>query len=364
MVTVSLCMIVKNEEKVIARCLDSVKDFVDEIIIVDTGSTDNTKKIIKSYTDKIYDFQWINDFAAARNFSFSKATKEYTLWLDADDVLIPADGEQFLQLKNDLDNSVDSVRMNYVLGKDDQGNITSSLKRNRLVKTSKKFQWIGVVHEYLHVYGKIISHEISVTHLSIKTKKTDRNLKIYEQQLSKGKEFSPRDLYYYANECYEHGMYERAFAYYRKFIDTKKGWVEDCISAFEKGADSLLNMNKTDEAERFLYESFLHDVPRANLCYKLGYIYFLRKDFYKAVYWYKAATECDMERVKNSGTIINYAYFTWLPHLQLCVCYDAMGQYEQSYYHNEIARSYQPDNASILHNKKYLETILQRKKIQ
>ena len=69
MVTISLCMIVKNEEKILARCLDSIADLMDEIIIVDTGSADATKAIAANYTDKVYDFEWIGDFAAARNFA-------------------------------------------------------------------------------------------------------------------------------------------------------------------------------------------------------------------------------------------------------------------------------------------------------
>ena len=68
-------MIVKNEEKLLARCLDSVAGLMDEIIIVDTGSSDKTKEIAARYTDKIYDFEWIDDFSAARNFAFSKAKK-------------------------------------------------------------------------------------------------------------------------------------------------------------------------------------------------------------------------------------------------------------------------------------------------
>ena len=74
MATVSLCMIVRNEEDVLGRCLESVKDIVDEIIIVDTGSTDRTKEIAGRFTNTVYDFPWIDDFSAARNFSFSKAT--------------------------------------------------------------------------------------------------------------------------------------------------------------------------------------------------------------------------------------------------------------------------------------------------
>ena len=66
MITISLCMIVKNEEKILARCLDSIADLVDEIIIVDTGSTDRTREIAARYTDKIFDFPWRDDFAGAQ----------------------------------------------------------------------------------------------------------------------------------------------------------------------------------------------------------------------------------------------------------------------------------------------------------
>ena len=86
MATISLCMIVKNEETVLARCLDSVQHLADEIIIVDTGSDDSTQEIASRYTNKIYSYPWAFDFAAARDFSFSKATQKYIFWMDADDV--------------------------------------------------------------------------------------------------------------------------------------------------------------------------------------------------------------------------------------------------------------------------------------
>ena len=87
MISISLCMIVKNEEKLLKRCLDSYRPVCDEIVIVDTGSTDRTKEIAAGYTDLIYDYPWDNDFAAARNFAFSKANCDYIFSADADEVL-------------------------------------------------------------------------------------------------------------------------------------------------------------------------------------------------------------------------------------------------------------------------------------
>ena len=91
MASISLCMIVRDEEAVLGRCLESVAPAVDEIIVVDTGSMDGTKAVAAAYTDRIFDFAWVDDFAAARNASFAKATGDYILWLDADDVLLPED---------------------------------------------------------------------------------------------------------------------------------------------------------------------------------------------------------------------------------------------------------------------------------
>lgn len=87
MKSLSLCMIVKNEESNLKKCLKNAKIYADEIIIVDTGSKDKTKEIAKNWTDKIFDFQWEDDFSKARNFSFDQATCQFCMWLDADDFL-------------------------------------------------------------------------------------------------------------------------------------------------------------------------------------------------------------------------------------------------------------------------------------
>ena len=85
----SVSMIVKNEERYLPECLNSIKDFVDEIIITDTGSVDKSKEICKKYTDKIYDYKWDDSFANARNNSLSKCTGDWIISLDADEVIPP-----------------------------------------------------------------------------------------------------------------------------------------------------------------------------------------------------------------------------------------------------------------------------------
>ena len=142
MPTISLCMIVRNEEAVLARCLESVKDIVDEIIIVDTGSTDKTKQIASLYTDKIFDFIWIDHFSAARNYSFSKAVMDYCMWMDADDVLPENEKQKLLQWKR---NSVskerlpDVVMMRYVTAFDEFGKGIFSFYRERILKRDIRF---------------------------------------------------------------------------------------------------------------------------------------------------------------------------------------------------------------------------------
>ncbi|MED0980297.1 glycosyltransferase family 2 protein [Bacillus paramycoides] len=347
-------MIVKNEEQTISRCLDSVKDIVDEVIIVDTGSTDATKEIVKEYKSKIYDFKWIDDFSAARNFAFSKATKKYILWLDADDLIAEEDKKKFLQLKCTLDNSIDAVSMKYYLTFDVEGNPTFQLRRYRLVKREREFQWHGFVHEYLEVYGNLMDSDIGVTHKKEKVY-TDRNLKIYEKHLADGKTLSPRDVYYYANECKDHRLWDVAIKFYSKFLDEGQGWFEDNIQACLKRAECYLELGKWKDSMHSCLQSFMYDTPRGEICCHLGHLFLQQNEYQKAIYWYRSAIEGT--KPKDSPFIREDCY-TWLPHIQLCICYDHIKEYEKAIYHNEQAAQFIPNHPAITHNREYFRNLL------
>jgi len=352
MIQISLCMIVRNEESALANCISSVEGIVDEIVIVDTGSADRTKEIAAQFTDRIYDFEWIDDFSAARNYAFSLATKPYILWLDADDLIKDRDRELFLELKQNLAEDVDSVSMYYHLAFDEAGNPISMLRRNRLVRRDRNFQWIGPVHEYLAVWGNILHSEIAVTHRKDKVY-TDRNLQIYLHREQAGESFTARDLYYFANELRDHAQYEKAIGYYEKFLAGKQGWIEDNIQACMKRADCFGRLGDKEKQVEAMLAALVYDKPRAEFCCAMG-AHFLEEDKYEvAIYWYEQAIVRGHD--KHNMGFVNQAHYTWLPHLQLCLCYDRLGQFEQANEHNEIALGYHPKHPGILFNRSYFQ---------
>ncbi|MFJ5790515.1 glycosyltransferase [Lysinibacillus sp. NPDC093197] len=336
--TVSLCMIVKNEEQVLARCLSSVQGLVDEIIIVDTGSSDKTKEIARQYTNNIYDFEWIDDFSKARNFSFSKATKDYILWLDADDILQESERLHFSSLTKELSSKeVDSVMMDYHLAFNHNGEPTYSLKRNRLVKRSCNFTWVGAVHEYLSVHGNIIQRNIAITHRKEKAY-TDRNIKIYKQREEQGMEFSARDLFYYGNELKDHAMYEEAVEKYNQFLLTKQGWIEDEIAACLKVAECYEMLHAPDKQLQYLFKTLSYSLPRPECCCRLGARFLVDEQYDQAIYWYEQAII--VKNQPKQGNLIDHAAWTWLPYVQLAVCYERLGQYQKAQEYKELALQY------------------------
>lgn len=350
MITISLCVIAKNEEMSLGRCLASVRDIADEIVVVDTGSTDGTKDVARRFNARIFDFAWIDHFAAARNFAFSQATKTYILWLDADDVIEETDRQKFMKLKMELDPQVDSVTMHYHLSFDRAGNVTSSLRRNRLVRRDRNFQWIGPVHEYLAVGGGIMHSDIAITHRK-ERQYTDRNLRIYRKREAEGEDFSPRDLYYFANELKDHRLFEDAARYYEKFLATGLGWIEDELQACLKLGDCYGALKETENQFRALCRGLMLDTPRPELCCKLGDFFMEGHRYPQAAFWFELATKTAAP--DNGMGIVNRYASTWYPHLQLCLVFDRLGQPVKAFHHNELAGRYDPTHPSVLFNRAY-----------
>jgi len=355
MITISLCMIVKNEEAVLARCLDSIKDAVDEIIIVDTGSVDNTKAIAKGYTEKVYDFKWINDFSAARNYAFSKATMDYQMWMDADDVFAADQLDLLLKLKKDLDPEVDIVTMKYITHFDEHGVPILISTRERLLKRSKGYLWKDPVHECIALIGNVLYSNIEVHHRKInRTEDTSsRNLNVYKVLEKSGADFTPRQLYYYARELKDHCYWEKAAIYFEKFLDTRLGWVEDNIASCFNLSICYHMLDREHDILPILLKSFTFDAPRAEICSEIGYYYKRSLDYRHALKWFHLAA--NLGKPDSLGFILK-DYWGYVPNIECCVCCCELGDFERAKEYNELAASFKPNSKAVEINRQYLAT--------
>ena len=356
MITISLCMIVKNEEKVLSRCLDSIKDFVDEIIIVDTGSTDRTLETASPYTDKIYSYKWTDDFSSARNYSFSKASMDYCMWMDADDVLEESSRGKFLRLKESLSPDADMVMMKYHTSFDEAGNPVFSYYRERWIRNDSKYCWVGEVHEVIPPEGNIKYSDIAVCHKKTGPGDPDRNLKIYQKMLAEGRELEPRQCYYYARELYYHKLYQDAIPVFEQFLDSPNGWIENKIETCALCADCYYKLEREDTALLTLLRSLSFDMPRAELCCDIGRHFLQHENYKNAIYWYETALHT--RRNDQSGGFILPDCYDYIPLLQLCVCYDKLGDLEKAREYNEKAGLCKPCSKAYLYNRQYFDSRL------
>lgn len=352
MVKISLCIIVRNEEAVLERCLESIADVVDEIIIVNTGSVDQTKDIAEKFTDRIYDYTWCDDFSAARNFAFSKGHGDFLMWMDADDVFPAAEKRKFTDLKEELqEKPCDVVMMLYDAGFDENGNPNFSYYRERLVRNCPQARWEGCVHEVIPPFGEVRYEEIHIEHRKEVSEYSERNLQIYEKMLEKGRRLSPREQFYYGRELYYHGKYEKAAAVFRYFLEGKQGWLENRLEAVRFLSYALRATGEDEAAVDILLQGLRLAPPTGEHCCDLGNYFYWQEEWETAIFWYENALRA--EKRTEKGAFVQEECYGYLPCIQLCVCYDRLGDTERAKMYNEMAGVLQPRSEAVRKNKEY-----------
>lgn len=346
----SLCMIVKNEEDTLPRCLESVKGLFDEIVIVDTGSTDKTASVARTFTPHVFSFEWCDDFSAARNFSFSKATGDYLFWLDADDVLPPASREKFPMLRAMLERDApDMVFLPYDSGFDEKGEPLMTFRRERVLRRSPLAHWVGRVHECIVPYGRQCSFDLHVHHLSSPKPRGERNLNIYKKW-EQEEPLSPRDLFYYGRELYYHRRYDEAVAKLKEML-TSDGWYVNKIEAAKILSACFEAQNQPEKALSALFQSFLYGEPRASVCCEIGRLFQAQRRLEDAVFWYKAALNCRDHTAEGDFELPATRSLT--PLLGLVCCYDALGDRTRALEYHKRTEALFPEHPAVVHNRAY-----------
>lgn len=353
MITISLCMIVKDEVDALPYCLYTVKDIVDEIIIVDVGLKDKTKETAKKFTNKIYDFKYEEDYSKARNFSFSKATKDYILWLDPEDIVLDIDRLKLMQLKKRLEEQVDVVMMKYNNGKDENGNPQLLFTRERLVKRKNNYIWKDSIHEYIEVYGNIIYEDIVITHRKVNYC-GNKCVKSFEDKITSSELSSPKGNFYYGRELYLNNKNEEAINQFKDFLKDDKGTLECKVKASIMLSKCYKSLNEYDKAKKILVKSFIYDIPSAEACCEMGFYYKENGEYKKAIQWLKIAISID----KPETYIYNEQdYYDFIPYLELSCCYYNLKNIGMAKFYHNKAKRLKPNHKIILENDKFYSKV-------
>lgn len=339
-------MIAKNESEVISRSVKCAMAVADSVIVVDTGSTDGTKEIAENLGAEVYDFEWCDDFAAARNYSFSLAESDYIMWLDADDVI--SDEDVVLIKRIVEDGGFDVAMLIYKSG---------GLKyyRERILRRSMNFVWEGAVHEVITPRGQIKYFPATIEHRKQKPTDPLRNLLIYQKQIARGAKLDARQKFYYGRELFYNRMYSQSVAVLKEFLNGD-GWAQNKAEACRVLYYSYVAVGDRQNALLSLVRSFMYVKPRAQDCCLIANEFFSDGENKLAEYWYLAALRSRED--EQDGGFVDERYSGFVPCISLCVLYDRLGDYNKAYAWNERAGRYCPDDASYLNNKRYLSSKL------
>jgi len=303
----SLCMIVKDEERWLGQCLSSVAQILDEIIIVDTGSKDRTREIARNYGAKVFDYCWDSNFSAARNVSLDHATRDWILILDADEVIAERDLPRIRVLCESKEFAAFSfITRNYTNNSSgaiwvpDDSSYTESRgfpgwfpsEKVRLFKNDKRIRFEGVVHELvdpcIRKLGLPIGKcDVPVHHYG----SADRSEKI-ASYLEWGKkkvaiegERNPKACYEYGVQCLEIGQCVQAAEAFKKALelDPKFPFADGLLGA------SLIALKRFDEAIDILKKAVVKEPQNAGAYNNLGSAHYGLGDFDKAARCFERA---------------------------------------------------------------------------
>ncbi len=340
MITISVCMIVKDEEAILGRCLDSLRGLADEIIIVDTGSRDATKQVAARYTDKIYDFQWIDDFAAARNESFAKATMDYIYMADADEVIDEENRERFLILKKTLLPEIDIVQMKYANQLEHNTTYNFDVEyRPKLYKRVRTFRFVDPIHESVVLSPVVYDSDIMITHLP-QSNHAARDFKTFRKVIEREGKLSAKLYEMYAKELFIAGTdqdFVAAIPYYSSFAEGM-----DCSERERKIYECVLTkayrlQNDTTGILKYGLKNLAEGKASAEVCHELGEYFFSLGDYKEAVLWfYNAAYETECE--------LNIRYSGDYPLKRLADCYGNLGDRQQEQTYRSLSEAWYREN--------------------
>lgn len=293
---ISACVIVKNEEKNIERWLANMRQIADEIIVVDTGSTDNTLNMLENANITPYHFTWCNDFAAAKNYAIQQATGDWIIFLDADEYFDASSVQRFRteMTRYHANKKIGAIMCQLVnIDTDNRNKIIDTMIQVRIFRNSNDIYYKNPVHEQLVTKpGKYIMQkcfDLQIIHTgysaSILRKKAERDLPILQQREKEAKTQNERDqLYVFFMDAYNClGVFDKVLLYAQKAVNSNMKTLGGDIHVYECMISAMIHLGKDDKEIMAVITEARRKFPReVFFAVQLGYYYYVGRDYLQA----------------------------------------------------------------------------------
>ena len=378
---ISLCLIARNEAPRLERLLPPLRDHIAEIIVVDTGSADETPQVASKYADKVVlytkcnnpDTGLIEDFSDARNYSFSLATQPWILWVDADDEVIGAEHLNRLteEWRAKHGEKPGFYLFPYEYAHDANGKCTLRHYRERLLSPPKAFKFVNEVHEVCVPIDPFNCIQEKRDDVIIRHNRSDkpvyepsRNLRILKRMLEKHGENDARHLYYIGLEYTNTGDLPNGIKYLEKYV-AMSGWDDEKCMALMKLCEIYCNMN-----EHYKMIDAAHRAIRVKESWGEPYFYLAKAHYFLAqkndnAYrnWQLCAQYGQMGLMlplTETILFLNPLDRQVEIHRYMNVALNAIGKTKEAMESVETALQYAPNDPQLLHNKHFYLTYMAR----
>ncbi len=336
--TIALAMIVKNEAHNLPRLFASIEGCFDEVHITDTGSTDGTPDVARKLGAQVHEFQWVDDFAAARNASFEPVKTDFVMWLDGDDVL--GNREAFIRWRDDAMEFADYWMATYHYSSDAAGRPNCSFARERVFRVEKGMRWRYFVHEGVipqSPFGQIRPDYIPTWHVRHMRTEEDlvadrsRNLKIFAKNMDR---LDARMKYYYGKELFENQNPLEAVRWFLDAVSDPTLEPHDRILGIQYACYAAMQCNQFERAIQLAYQGLALAPNRAEFYVIVGDCQVKLGRFIDSVPSYAAAKVC--QNASPRGALVAGPIFTTedaytvYPRNQIAKVLAQLGLFEQA----------------------------------
>lgn len=352
--SISACIYAQDGGVPLKETLESISGQVQELIVMVPADNKLAAEEVRAFSAQIVAYAETDRACVVLKNAFAKATGHYLLWLQEGDTFSAADWSKLRTLRYTLHKNIDAVRVKHAFTVGNPDTVAHYQYEIRIVARNASYCLQDDANPELLVDGNIATYDLAVTHRQYTPENFSAGLTYYQAKQDSGLELTPRDCLFYARALRDSGDGEQAIFQYTALIhgDAPKALrIAACLEA-------AVCQSEPEKRMDYLLRSFRFGPPQADICCFIGAYLQEKESLYEAIFWYELALS---QRLPMSRRPIYSDYWGYIPALELCRCYYALGDPLKAADYNQVAGEYKPDDPVVRYNETFFANLKRKR---